>query len=188
MTPTELDLLEGAPPSPAVIAHAVNGLVARGERDALQHLRATGDQARPRARIRTFEERRFWLLRLLYQPPAGTPLRPPRIGELLLPNAWKSLRAWPMFPLAESGKSWFVLAEGHVLIGKAESYEEYLAYCRAAGRFRSQLLPVPTPAEALADAEALEQAASWLASDQGKIALGNDPFWRAVRAQAERVQ
>ena len=61
------------------------------------------------------------------------------------------LQRWPFYPVAESGKSCFVLGYRYVCAGVPEDPRDYVSYCRCHGHFRTEPLPVPSRAEARAD-------------------------------------
>jgi hypothetical protein len=58
---------------------------------------------------------------------------------------------WPLFPVALSGSTYFVLSNTPAFsnVGEAESATRYLEYCRANGKFRSKTVPVPTREDAM---------------------------------------
>src|SRR3712207_6045140 len=100
------------------------------------------------------------------------------------------LQQWPLYPVALSGSTYFVLNEGYMLAGVAERMHDYLRYCRANGRFRKQRVPVPTQEGTLADAEALRRSPAWRAirwSGSGpgfRYELSEAHAWRFIRSQA----
>src|SRR5207248_2099895 len=87
----------------------------------------------------------------------------PMYGGLSLPFKTMPHANWPLYPVAASGKSFFVLSEGYSLAGVPEDPKHYLAHCRAEGAFRKHPVPIPTQAEAQRDAKALRQSPPWKA-------------------------
>ncbi|WP_395143890.1 hypothetical protein [Armatimonas sp.] len=139
------------------LAVAVNYFVARGEKEAAKELARLApdafDYKTPlKERIaRGFElhDRVEWVLRILFLPRKAQPLREPRYGGLSLPILTMPLTRWPLYPVAASGGSYFVLSEGYMLGGSPENPLKYLKYCQREGRFRTQPVPVPTREQAL---------------------------------------
>jgi hypothetical protein len=137
-------------------------------------------------------ERLGWVCRIVFQPRGENPLRAPRYGGLSLP--WNSvpLTRWPLYPVACSGSTYFVLSEGYTLAGDPEDPKDYLHYCRTQGRFRTERLPVPTRGEALKDLESLGQSAAWKAikwTDSGQgfyYMLSEEGVWAFMLRQAKK--
>ena len=111
----------------------------------------------------------------------------------MLPWSSMPLKSWPLYPVAASGSSYFVLSEGYSLAGKAENPKDYLKYCRANGRFRKEPVPIPSKAQALKDLEQLRQSKAWKAikwedSGQGwKYTYNDDWVWQFIKKQAEEI-
>jgi hypothetical protein len=110
-------------------------------------------------------ERLGWVCRVLFEAKPKEALRPPGYGRLMLPFLTMPEKNWPLFPVAHSGRSYFVLSEGYSLSGVAESPRHYLEYCRKNGVFRTMRVAMPTREEAKADA----------------IALWNSPAWKVIK-------
>lgn len=106
-------------------------------------------------------ERICVLCRVLYQPKPRHPLRDAMIGALALPYESMPASKWPLFPVAQAGKSYFVLSQGRTLGGLPERVQDYLIYCHGNGTFRSKPVTVPTREQALKDAEALRNSHAW---------------------------
>jgi hypothetical protein len=138
-------------------------------------------------------ERAAWICRVLYQPAARAPLRDIRSGGLSLPYLSMPLAKWPLYPLARSGDSLFVLAEGRHGTGIPESLTKYIAWCRSQGVWLDKPLPVPDRATAMRDAENLRAGAAWQAIRWKDRKQGNSytmheaATWSWIAAQAERI-
>jgi hypothetical protein len=137
--------------------------------------------------------RMTWVCRILFQPKGDEPLRGPGYGEVWLPWNSMPLKSWPLFPLAASGSSYFVLSQRYTLAGIAEKPKDYLKYCRANGRFRKDAVPIPSKAQALKDLEQLRQSKAWKAIKWKDSGLGwsyywsEDWIWEFIKQQAEGI-
>jgi hypothetical protein len=190
----------------ATLAMAVNHFVAVGEDATVKKLAALGEvgdflefppAAKPlpdgRAAWLSISERIGWVCRILFTPKAREPLRPPMYGALLLPYKSMPLARWPLFPVAHSGRTYFVLSQGYSIGGHPESSLEYVAYCRKNGIFRTTRVPVPTREQALGDAAALRRSEAWKAlrwpnSSPQESPKSTDTLIGAfIQAQAERI-
>lgn len=178
----------------ATLAEAADHYVALGEEVAIKELESLivdwltdfkGDFSR--------NERIGWVCRILFQPKGKTPLRPPGFGGHRLPWNSMPLTRWPLYPVAVSGKSFFVLSEGYNLGGSPEDPRHYLKYCRTNGRFRTERVPKPSRLQALKDLGKLHRSEGWKAikwedSGQGfSYAFREDSAWSFIKAQAEKM-
>jgi hypothetical protein len=108
---------------------------------------------------------------------------------------WNSmpLTAWPLYPVARSGSTYFVLSEGYDLGGVPEDPKAYLKHCQTKGKFRSERIPTPTRSQALKDLEQLRQTEAWKAikwkdSGQGfSYTMSEESIWTFIKAQAEKT-
>jgi hypothetical protein len=171
------------------LAEAVNHYVDLGEEAASKELEALAwsgilgdDQESATGRFSRYE-RITWVCRILFAPKGSSPLRPAALGAPCFPSV--ALTAWPLFPVAAAGTSYFVLSQGYVLAGRAEDPTAYLPYCRANGKFRTARVPVPTRVQALKHLQQLHQSAAWKAIKWGEA--GDDWTWRYIKAQAENI-
>jgi len=181
----------------ADVAQAVNYFIALGEEGALSELTklAPDYDSRFGNFNRSFNrtERVGWVCRILFEPKGKQPLRPPMYGGLDLPDNTMPFANWPRYPVAASGKSYFVLSEGYNLAGAPEDPKQYLAYCRAEGIFRKQPVPVPARAEAQHDVAALRQSPAWKTikwkdSGQGfSYTMSEEWTWKFIQAQADSI-
>jgi hypothetical protein len=178
----------------ATLADAANHFIALGERAAAKELDSLvldwdtdfhGKFSR--------NERLGWVCRILFEPKGKEPLRAPAYGGLGLPYKTMPLSNWPLYPVARSGSTYFVLSEGYSLKGSPENPEEYLAYCRTTGRFRTERVQSPTRSQALKVLETLRQSEAWKAikwkdSGQGfSYTMREDWAWGFIKAQAEKM-
>lgn len=178
----------------AAFAEAVNHFVALGEDAAVKELRGlASDPATEIYREFSFSERVGWMCRVLFQPKSGN-LRPPRFGALLLPYNTMPDKNWPLYPVAASGSTYFVLSEGYLLAGMAEDPKAYIDYCRRTGVFRKKPVHVPTEVQALGDAATLRQSAAWKSikwKDRGQgwnYTMDEEWTWEFIQKQAERIR
>ena len=185
----------------ADLAEAVNHFVALGEKEAAKELARLApryfDFETPiKERIaRGFEvpDRVGWTLRILFSPQKAQPLRAPRYGGLMLPTLTMPLTRWPLYPVAASGSSYFVLGEGYNLGGSPENPLKYLKYCQTEGSFRTQPVLVPTREQALKDVVALRQSEAWKAikwkdSEAGhSYTMPEGATWNYLKAQADSI-
>src|SRR5712675_2414470 len=121
----------------ASFAEAVNYYVAHGEGFTIQELRfLASDTLTDFKRGFSYNERIGWVCRVLFEPKGVESLRPPGFGALALPYHTMPLRSWPLYPVALSGSTYFILSEGYLLGGHAENPKAYIEYCRTNGIFR----------------------------------------------------
>ena len=180
------------------LAEAVNHYVALGEGDGVRELTALAvENDSPQSALGKdphLPERIGWVCRILFIPKDGRPLPPPGLGSLRLPFKTMPLANWPLYPVAASGKSYFVLGEGYMLAGLPEPAEWYIASCHRAGVFRTQPVPIPTGAEARRDAEALRNSAAWKIikwKDRGEgfsYVLSEQQTWKFIQSQADAIK
>jgi len=151
------------------LVDAVNHFVTIGEGDSVKELQEiisneAADTNWLFSRGFSVNERIGWVCRILFESKDGSPLRPPEFGKLDLPKKFMPADKWPLYPLALSGSTYFVLAQNYTADGsKLESAEDYIAYCEQNGVFRKTPISIPTKAEAAKDALALRQCAAWQA-------------------------
>ena len=127
-------------------------------------------------------ERFGYVCRILFLPQGSEPLREPGFGGLPLPYDSMPEKDWPLLPLASSGSSYFILSDRYSLGGIREDPLHYIDYCEQNGTFRTTTVPVPTKAQALADAAALHSSPVWKAVNWRHT---DDAVWEAVQRQAE---
>jgi hypothetical protein len=103
------------------------------------------------------------------------------------------LGKWPLYPVALSGSTYFVLSEGYELGGIAEDPKRYIDYCRDNGAFREKAIPKPTKAQALKDLKALKESDAWKAikwKDNGpgvSYTYSEAWIWKFIEAQAKEM-
>ena len=175
------------------IARAVNHYVEIGEASTLQELASLADEDTNFARGFSINERIGWLCRVLYLP-KSQPLRPPGYGALSLPYRTMPAQKLPLYPVAKSGETYCVLAEGYLLSGVAEPVPDYLAYCQANGAFRTKPVQVTDRKTAIRDVLAIRTSTRWLAikwTDSGpgsSYYMIDEPWtWNPIISQAESI-
>ena len=178
----------------ATLAEAVNHFVGLGEKAAIKKLESQVLDWHADADFKlgfSTNERIGWVCRILFQPKGNEPLRDPAFGGLSLPSNSMPFTRWPLYPLARSGSTYFVLSEGYWLAGWPEDPKEYLKYCRTEGKFRTERIQVPTRRQALKDLEQLRQSEAWKAikwRDSGpgfSTEISEDWIWGFIKAQAD---
>ena len=140
------------------LADAANHYVAIGEDATIRELSALPPDDYKGIDI---DERVGWVCRILFQPKGKHFLREPMLGGLQLPYEFRRSPNWPLYPIAQSGSSYFVLSEGYMLAGFPEPREAYLNYCRTNGRYRTSTVPRPSKSQAESDATTLRQSKNW---------------------------
>ncbi|MBC7815461.1 MAG: hypothetical protein IAG10_01020 [Planctomycetaceae bacterium] len=180
------------------LAEAVNHYVSLGEEAAVRELTdiAPNHDFKRDELAEGFSrpERVGWVCRILFQPKREQPLRPPLYGALSLPHKTMPLSSWPLYPIAASGNSFFVLDEGYSLAGRAEEPRHYLEYCRAEGVFRKTSVPIPTRAEAQKDVLMLRRSPEWRAikwKDRGEgfsYTISEEWIWKSIQNQADAIK
>lgn len=181
----------------ASFAEAVNHFISLGEDNAVKELRRLalrpGEDFIASHGEFSVNERIGWVCRVLFQPNDGKPLRPPLYGGLNLPENSMPLKSWPLYPVAFSGGTYFVLSQGYMLLGVAEDPKDYIDYCRTTGHFRKTPIPVPTRMDALRDATALKESEPWRVikwKDRGEewnYSINEERVWSFIQNQAESI-
>jgi hypothetical protein len=179
----------------ASLAETANHYINLGEKSAVQELNtlASDDIYNDKLGF-SINERIGWVCRIVFEPKSGKPLRPPMYGELMLP--WNTMpdKNWPLYPVAISGSTYFVLSEGYELEGIAETPKHYIEYCQTNGIFRKMPIKIPTKEQALKDAASLRQSESWKAikwqdSGQGfSYTFDEESSWKLIQNQAEFIR
>jgi hypothetical protein len=178
----------------ATLAEAANHYIAVGEKESIKELESLIlDWDTDHEGGFSRNERIGWVCRILFEPKEKEPLRGPWFGGHHLPYNTMPLTAWPLYPVARSGSSYFVLSEGYTLRGVPENPKAYLSYCRTKGNFRKERVPVPTKLQALKDAEQLRQSEGWRAikwNDSGpgwSYTMSENRVWGFIKGQAEKT-
>jgi len=168
---------------PDVAADGANVLIGAGRDDACAALAGvvTEQQKRLRAHIGFDQElsedtdrinrKVCYLCRLIFTPSnSSQPLRPPRLGALSgMP--YESLKPpdWSDIPFVIINDIPLSMSLGYAGAGRPESAENYLAYCKANGSFRTKLL---IKASSITASNALNQ-------------VFNSPAWKALKWKDE---
>ena len=182
--------------SAAIVAEAVNHFVQAGENASVRELEALAVDRPIHDRKNGFSinERIGWMCRVLFIAKPGEHLRPPRFGGLSLPYLTMPFDRWPLFPVAHSGSTYFVLDEGYKVVGLPENTKAYIQYCRENGVFRKERVPVPTRAQAIKDAASLRESdrwkmIKWSENTPGRsFTMDESVVFRFIQKQAETIK
>ncbi len=179
------------------LAEAVNRYVAIGEAATIKEFQQLSAQESSTSEAFSgngfnVDERISWVCRILYEPRGNSPLRAPKFGVLALPEKTMPIRKWPLYPVAFSGSTYFVLKQGYTPSGTPETLTHYLAYCKGNGVFRATPVEVPTQEQAKIDAANLRQSLAWQAiewesPDGFSFPMGEQLTYGFVRNQAKAI-
>ena len=98
---------------------------------------------------------------------------------------------WPLYPVAKSGDTYCVLAEGYSLAGEAEPVSSYISHCAKVGSFRTDRMQMRSEAQATADLNALRLSQRWLDIEwEGKgpgysFFIDENSVWNSIIRQAK---
>jgi hypothetical protein len=182
----------------ATLADAVNHFVGLGEDAAVKELEqlseieaAEADQNRGfNTRGFSINERVAWVCRILFEPKKGAYIRAPKFGKLNLPEKYMPIAKWPLYPVALSGTTYFVLCESYSDDNNTpEEPKHYIEYSKANGKFRTTPVKVADSAQVLKDAAALRQSPPWQdiqwLDDSGySYPMGEQWTWGFIQRQA----
>jgi len=179
------------------LVDAVNHFVAIGEDASVKELQGiiSSDEANTNwifSKGFSVDERVGWVCRILFEPKGHSPLRAPKYGRLSMPEKYMPISKWPLYPLALSGSTYFVLSENYTADNTPEESGHYLAYCEKNGVFRKTPILLPTKEQAMQDAIAFRQCKSWQAikweDDHGfSYPLGERWTWGFIQNQIESL-
>ena len=137
------------------LAETINYFVERGELASAQELAVLSKQST------TCMIRAGLVCRILWQN-ADSPIRPSFHCVYLNFEFEKSkLETWPLYPLAKSNETYFVLDEEYLGCSEMEQVEDYIKHCQQEGEFLRTPVSVPTSAQALDDAKDLIGSNRW---------------------------
>lgn len=147
----------------ASFAEAINYYVDLGEVAAVNELQNLAENS-SRSFRGSFDinERIGWICRVLFEPKSGS-LPPLTGGALLLPYHTMPAKSWPLFPVALSGSTYFVLSEGNLMDEFWDKSTYFINFSRNNGVFIKTRVRVPTKLQALEDAARLRQSEAWQA-------------------------
>ena len=175
------------------LADAVNHYVALGEAVAVRELNSFAQPTPDFANGIDINERIGWVCRILFEA-KNAPIRQPGFGGLGLPYRSMPLVKWPLYPVAKSGDTYCVLAEGYSLAGEAEPVSSYISHCAKVGSFRTDSVQMRSEAEANADLNALRLSQRWLDIEwEGKgpgysFFIDEKSVWNSIIRQAKIVE
>ena len=172
------------------LADAVNHYVALGEAAAVRELNSFAQPTPDFANGIDINERIGWVCRILFEA-KNAPIRQPGFGGLGLPYRSMPLVKWPLYPVAKSGDTYCVLAEGYSLAGEAEPVSSYISHCAKVGSFRTERVQMRSEAQATADLNALRLSQRWLEIEwEGKgpgysFFIDEKSVWNSIIRQAK---
>jgi hypothetical protein len=183
------------------LANAANYFIGLGEDAAVKELEQLSEvEAAEAEQNRGFNTRGFsinerigWVCRILFDPKDGTYIRAPKFGKLNIPEKYMPIAKWPLFPVAQSGSTYFVMAESYSDDNNTpEEPKHYIEYCVENGNFRKTPVKIASKAQILKDADALRQSAPWQAiqwlDDSGfSYPLGEQWTWGFIQKQVKVV-
>jgi len=166
----------------ATLANAANYFVARGEDASIVELAEIA--AKDRNGHIALDERVGWICRILWENDK-IPVRQPLLGGLSgIDFDSTKLNTWPLYPVAKSGDTYFVLSQGYMLGGRPEWMPKYIEHCRKNGTFRSSPVKVSDQKQAVKDVQAFRNSARWRA----EFPSGGDQWnWGFIQAQADSI-
>lgn len=181
----------------ASLAEAVNHYVALGEAESLKEFDGLAAQERAESHLFggkgfSVTERIGWVCRILYLPKQKSALRAPKFGVLPLPGKSFTEENWPLYPVALSGSTYFVLREGYQPKGAPETIGHYLDYCHDQGVFRTTPVEIPAREEARQDAANLRksppwQAIQWTGNEIFNFPMGGSMIFSYIENQARTI-
>lgn len=183
--------------SAADLAEAVNHFVGIGEAatiDELNTLASSTNDDRRRIIYRV-----GWVCRILFEATNAEPLLPPPFGGLedlgnfgLDTSPILIVKTWPLYPVALSGSTYFVLGDQYAGGGFAAPPKEYITYCQRSGLFRKDRVKVPTREQAIKDASALRRLEAWTSIKWKDLkkgeSYGSEEYsWAFIQNQANSI-
>ena len=142
-------------------AQIANDYMAKGEEKACAELIEKSQRKFDPAHPIDPNVRASFVVRLIFQPRAKTPLRPPGLGGLPLPEKSMPLRSWPLYPFFQTRGVLFLMWEGYVLAGLPEPCSSYIAYCKKEGKFRKAPYNVPSAGQTNLALTAFLKSSQW---------------------------
>ena len=144
------------------LAEAANYFADMGEERATQELILIANRS-PSHLIRA-----GLVCRILWRG-SNEPIRPPlHCVYMNFEYEPSKLNAWPLYPLAVSGESFFALDMEYLGGGEMEQIDEYIKHCRKHGTFTKHLNRLPTRATTLVDAKNLIKSTRWVTEFNGR--------------------
>jgi len=196
----EPEIFQGKQFNAAMMAKAVNHYVAIGEpaaREELARLARRADQSAFQQHWapitftgQDIASRVSWMCLILWPVRPGNESRPPMFGGLYAIEGHVKRESFPLYPVAQSGATYFVLADAYVLGGHPETASHFLADCESHGSFRRQPVAVPTRREAQRDVSMLRQSSGWTAPRMPGSSQDSweQPAWAFIQDQANSIQ
>jgi hypothetical protein len=136
---------------PGLVVGAVNELQPLGKDPALARIQRQARGGRATGL--------FWVLRVLFDPPADQPCPPVQLGRPTTPPP-EDPAALPRFPIVVARDAPFLVIQDYALGGKAEPVQAHIAWFREHGLLREAPLEPPPDGDGVRD----EFAAVWRAA------------------------
>lgn len=180
----------------AMIAEAVNYYVLIGEDRAKVELEALSplETYSPISYTHALTnvevaERISWVCKILWQ---GKSQLPPGYGGLWdVEGRFGDSRLWPLYPVVQSGSSYFVLSTSYVIAGVAERPRDYLRRCEGRGPFRTEPVHVPSRSQAERELRQLRNSSEWMSAwaglRPGEKSNTESSVWNFLWNQAEGI-
>jgi len=179
------------------LANAANYFIGLGEDAAVKELEQLSEvEAAEAEQNRGFDTRGFsinerigWVCRILFEPKGVPYLRAPKFGKLNIPERYMPIAKWPLYPIALSGSTYFVMAESYSDDNNTpEKPKHYIKYCVENGNFRKTPVKIASKVQIFKNADALRQSAPWQAiqwqDDSGfSYPLGEQWTWAFIQKQ-----
>lgn len=171
-----------------LLAEATNHYISLGEKATIEEFKKLAEQDFFSNDVDT-TFRIACLCRILWANDEE-PISPPKLGMYGqgVRNHQKSdnsSTAWPLYPLAKSGSTYFVVVHGGRGGGRTVPISTYIEQCQQGGTFRQQEIAVPTNQRAVDDAEALRNSTRW----DTEFSTENDTnTWNFIERQTETTR
>lgn len=136
---------------PGLVAGAVNELQPLGKDAALARIERQARGGRATGL--------FWVLRVLFDPPAAEPCPPVMLGRPTTPPP-EDPAALPRFPIVVACDAPFLVIQDYALGGKAEPVQTHIDWFRKHGQLRDAPLQPPSDGDGVRD----EFASVWRAA------------------------
>lgn len=175
--------------SSADLARSANKYIAMGEKKAVQSLKKLALETRASKQGMQINTRITWICRMIFEA-KEKPIRRPLVGALMIPINGNDAARWPLFPLAKSGETFFVLGQAGFGTGIPEGADKYIEYCQHNGKFRKAPLTIPEQQRAQKDLKKLKDSKRWqeinwkTANPKATEAW----FWKSIAEQARSIQ
>ncbi len=171
--------------NPAKLLTTANKLIALGNEDCYLSLTMYAPATQPRWQYKR-DNYITWLCLLVYETKTPGSLKIPIFGAPDFPFPIQTSE-WPVFPLAFSDKTPFLLVSGYILGGLALPGSYYVDEYHKNGIFRTRPYPIPTKAEAQKSLDNLLTSQKW-----NDLHWDHPEFWKSrkikfLQEQIDRI-